>query len=203
VTQAPFNKIRVLVVDDEPPLREILKNNLLVMGYKVTTAESGETALKKASETTFNVVVSDIRLGKMDGLELGRKLRERDSALALVFITGNPSSKGVTSAQSLRAIQYIAKPVSVDDLGENVAIAARWNVSQLISKVAQKYCGIRGENMSLLENKLQYVRAVVKNIVLSKLDAALLVEFAYAKNPQATALFALLDVKMAPYMRTV
>jgi len=203
MTAAPFRNIEVLVVDDEGSLREILRSHLMTMGYSVTTAESAEVALRKASEKKFNILVSDIKLGKMDGLELGAKQREKDSALALVFVTGKPDPKGMASAQSLGAIQYIAKPVSAVDLGENAAIAARWNMAQLIHKAAEKYFSIRGGRMSILDNKFQRTKAELKNIALYKKDAALVRDLAYAIEPQSTELFRLMDEKMTPYMRTV
>lgn len=203
MTAATFNNIQVLVVDDEASLREILKSHLLTMGYSVATADSAEAALQKASEKNFNILISDIRLGKMDGLELGQKLREKDFALAMVFITGKPNPKGMASAQTIGAIQYIPKPVSAVDLGENVAMAARWNMAQLIAKATEKYFAIRGGRMSILDNKFQRTKAEVKNIALYKKDAALLLELAYAQNPQSTQLFNLIDEKMAPYLRTV
>ncbi|MBV6493828.1 MAG: Regulator of RpoS [Turneriella sp.] len=198
---APFKNLKVLVVDDEAPLLNLLKTNLLTMGYSVAATESAEVALKKVAETNFNVLVSDIRLGKMDGLEMGKKMREKDAALAMVFITGKPNVNGMASAQSLGAVQYIAKPVGASDLGENVAIAARWNIAQLINLAAEKYFSIREGRLSILDNKFQRVKAMVKNEVLKTKDASSLSTLAYARNPQSTELFSVLDQKMAPYLR--
>ncbi len=203
MTNAPFRNIEVLVVDDESAIREIVKRNLLTMGYNVSTVDSAENAIRSFEMRSYNILVSDIRLGKMDGLTLGNKLREKDAAVAMVFITGKPTTKGMAAAQQVGAIQYIAKPISPEDLAENMVIAARWNIAQLITRAAEKYFAIRSGRMSILDNKFQRTKAEVKNIALYKQDAALLVELAYGKNPQSTEFFRLMDDKMAPYLRTV
>lgn len=203
MTKAPFRNIEVLIVDDESAIRQIVKSNLLTMGYNATTVESAELAMSAFATKSYNVLVSDIRLGKMDGLELGNKLREKDAAVAIIFITGKPTTKGMAAAQQVGAIQYISKPISTVDLSDNMAIAARWNVAQLITLAAEKYFSIRGGRMSILDDKFQRTKAEVKNIARQKQDAALLLELAYAKNPQSTEFFRLLDDKMAPYMRAV
>lgn len=201
MTAAPFKNIEVLVVDDEKPIREILHNQLTVMGYGVTVAESAEMAVKKTAERNYNILVSDIKLGKMDGLELGQNLRKTDPCLAIVFVTGRPNSKGLASAQDIGAIQYIPKPISPVELSENIAIAARWNVAQLINRAAEKYFSLRGNQMIDLENKFQRTKAEVKNIILAKNDVALLTEIAYSRKPQSASLFAMLDKTLAAYLR--
>ncbi|MFO1472249.1 MAG: response regulator [Turneriella sp.] len=203
MTAAPFKNIEVLVVDDEAQIRQVVKSNLLTLGYNVTVSDSAESALQYFGMKPYNILVSDIRLGKMDGLEMGNKLRAKDPAVAMIFMTGKPTSKGIAAAQEMGAIQYIPKPLGAAELGENMAIAARWNVAQLITRAAEKYFSLRGGRMSILENKFQRTKAEVKNIVSNNRDADMLIELAYAKTPHSTRMFSVLDEKMAPFLRII
>ncbi len=200
---APFRNIEVLVVDDEPALRDTVSRNILSLGYSVTSAETAEKALEQIAVKPLNILVSDVKMGKMDGLELGNRLREKDGAIAIIFMTGKPNPKDMASAQNMGAIQYISKPFGLVEFAENLAIAARWNIAQLIGKAAEKYFALRGGRMSVLENKFQRMKTETKNVMLNKGDASLLVEMAYAKSPQSTRLCSLMDERMAPHLRTV
>lgn len=76
MTAAPFNNMQVLVACNESSLREILKGHLLTMRYCVSTTGSGEAVLQKFSEKNFHMLISDMRMEKMDGLESGQKSLE-------------------------------------------------------------------------------------------------------------------------------
>lgn len=78
----------VLCVDDHAPGLTIRKLFLESFGYAVETAESGPVALQKASQRDFDAVVLDYRMPGMNGLELGRTLRQRFPALPLIFLSG-------------------------------------------------------------------------------------------------------------------
>lgn len=199
----PFQNVEVLLVDDEPSLRDLLNRNILNMGYNATIADSAEKALDYFNAKRFNILVTDIKMGKMTGTELSEKLRAKYPALAIIFITGYPSSKTMSAAQKVSAIQYIPKPVDMHELAENLGIAARWNVAQLISKSADRYFDLRKGRLGILENKVQHIKAEIKNIILSKRSAQLLTDFAYSKTPQTVELFKLIDEKMGRFLRTI
>lgn len=200
---APFKNVEVLLVDDEPAMRDILNRNVLNFGYNTTVAGSGEKALDYFKVKNFNILITDIKMGKMTGTELSEKLRANHPTLAIIFITGYPNSKTMSAAQGVSAIQYIPKPVNTSVLAENLSIAAHWNVAQAIAKSAERYFDLRKGRLGILENKVQHIKAEVKNLTLAKRDAHLLTEFIYAKNPQTSELFKMLDEKMSRYLRTI
>lgn len=203
MTSAPFRNIDVLVVDDEQAITDLLSRNLLNLGYRAYSARSAEKALELFEGRRFNVVVSDVRMGGMDGLSFAKKLRERFSGLAIVFVTGKPNSKGLDVAHGLGAIQYIVKPIDNATFAETVATAARWNMAQLLSRAAEKYHEVRQGRFGLADGKFQRIKAEIKNILLAKADAEIVTQLAYSKTPNATRLFSLLDEKLAPLLRTV
>jgi DNA-binding NtrC family response regulator len=203
MTDAPFRNVRVLVVDDEPALLELTRRHLSSVGYQCANAANAEQAMQIFETKRFNVLLTDVRMAKMDGLDLAKKLRERFAGLAIIFMTGKPDTKGIKVAQAVGAVQYIVKPVDISTLTETAATAARWNMAQLIGRAADKYYAFRGGRMGGADGKLQRIKTEIKNSLLVQGDAEFITEMAYAKNPTTTRLFAKLDERMAPIMRTV
>ncbi len=114
---------RVLVVDDEANARSALAELLVDEGYVVATAEDGHAALQLHEAFAPHVVITDIRMPNMSGLELMGLLRRRSSALALVVVTADADTKSRTTAMRHRADGYLIKPIDIDELFRTVARA--------------------------------------------------------------------------------
>lgn len=82
-------KPKVLLIDDEPDILEIVGQLLNRSGFEVTTASNGEEALKKLESSTYDIAVSDYFMPKMDGVELLKKVRERGDYTAFIFFSGH------------------------------------------------------------------------------------------------------------------
>ncbi|HUI69176.1 MAG TPA: response regulator, partial [Spirochaetia bacterium] len=80
--------IRVLVVDDERPTRTLMEKELPRSGYAVTTAESGEEAVEKARGQEFDVILLDLKMPGIGGMEALRRLRESSTASEVIILTG-------------------------------------------------------------------------------------------------------------------
>jgi two-component system response regulator PilR (NtrC family) len=110
----------LLVVDDEPALRELLPMIFAREGYRVSTAESGERALDRWSELRPDLVVCDLNMPGMDGLELLRHVRERGAAegrdVPVVLVTAYGSVATAVTAMKDGAFDYVAKPFHNDEL---------------------------------------------------------------------------------------
>jgi len=78
---------KILVVDDEENIRELYREELVDMGYEVTTAHNGVQALAAMDKTKFDLVTLDMRMPDMDGIETLRKMKEKDSALPVIIST--------------------------------------------------------------------------------------------------------------------
>lgn len=100
----------ILIVDDEQNMRHILSKVLTKKNYIVKTADSAEKALKMYSESTFEVVITDMIMPGMDGLSLLEKLREIDSSVIVVVITGKSTIDTAIKAIKLGAYDYLPKP---------------------------------------------------------------------------------------------
>lgn len=102
---------RVLVVDDEPSFRALLRDILEGAGHGVTEARDGAEALAFLERSAFDVVLTDRRMPKVDGLELVRRLRARPAAPPVVVLTAHGSIPEAVEAVRLGAADYIAKPL--------------------------------------------------------------------------------------------
>ncbi len=106
----------ILVVDDHKKQRDILKLIIDKEGYKVTTAHSGEEALKIFKESDFDVVVTDLKLPKMDGISLMEEILDISPDTSIIIITGHGTIDSAVSAIKRGAFDYITKPLEKHQL---------------------------------------------------------------------------------------
>ena len=106
----------VLIVEDEPIMRDSLRDWLENEGYEVETAEQGEEALQRIGEVDFGVVVLDLRLPGRDGLEVLQEARARRPQLKGIIITAYPSVETAVQAMKIGAVDYLPKPFAPDAL---------------------------------------------------------------------------------------
>jgi two-component system response regulator MprA len=106
---------RILVVEDDRRIRDLLRRGLIFEGYVVDTAEDGETALRVARETPPDAVILDIMLPKMDGLEVCRRLRSA-SNVPIMMLTARDSVPDRVTGLDAGADDYMVKPFAFDEL---------------------------------------------------------------------------------------
>jgi two-component system response regulator PilR (NtrC family) len=106
----------VMVVDDEENIREVLSSYLKSLGYSVVSAVDGEDALSKFKRGNFDLIVSDLLMPTVDGLELLKKIREQDRNVIFLMITGYPSIETAVEAIKKGAYDYITKPFHMEDV---------------------------------------------------------------------------------------
>jgi len=127
-------KTRILVVDDEHLIRWSLEQSLLKQGYDVATAASGEEAIKQVQEETPELVLLDIQLPGMDGLEVLQKVKEIDSEVIVVMVTALGVLETAVKAMRLGAHDYINKPFNLDEL--SIIVKKALETRQLRKEVA-------------------------------------------------------------------
>src|SRR5258708_5241146 len=104
----------VLIVDDEPGIRESLAGVLADEGYSAASVESGEASLDLLRKTVFEVVLIDIWLPGMDGLERLEKIRDLDNPPEVIMISGHGTIETAVRATKLGAFDFLEKPLSLD-----------------------------------------------------------------------------------------
>jgi len=109
-------KVRILIVDDEVEICEMLSRHFRYIGYDVETANDGRQAMEKLAESIFQVVISDIVMPKMDGVELLRTIGKQFPMIHVVMITGYVTLDNALSCMRLGADTCVFKPL--EDLTE-------------------------------------------------------------------------------------
>ncbi len=117
---------RVLVVDDEPVVNESCRRVLAARGFDVATTESGRDGLSRAAAQHFDLVITDLKMPDLDGMDLVRRIRNERPGTAVVIITGFGSVPSAVEAIRLGVSDYIEKPFTPSQLTEAVehALAA-------------------------------------------------------------------------------
>ena len=142
-TTAPPGAARILVVDDELGPRESLRM-LLKPAYQITTADSGRAALNMLAQVRPDVVILDIKMPEMDGLEVLRRVKRADRSIEVVMITAYASLETVKLALTHGAFEYLIKPFSRQDLEDVVRralvrrqadLGARSEVAHLVEEM--------------------------------------------------------------------
>ncbi len=110
------NPKTILIVDDEPNVRLVLQTALASAGYAVIEAEDGQAALERLRDTPCSLILLDLRMPKMDGMELLRRLRALGNAIPVVILTAHGSIPDAVEAMKLGAIDFLTKPITPDAL---------------------------------------------------------------------------------------
>ncbi len=106
----------VLIVDDEPIVRESIRDWLKDAGYQVTTAESGEEAIELIKKRDFGVMVLDIRLPGKTGITVLKEVKALKPQIKSIVITAYPTAELTAEAKKLGAVDYLIKPIAPDEL---------------------------------------------------------------------------------------
>lgn len=106
----------IMVVDDELLIRDLLYDFFTGQGWRITVAESGSKALELLEKQPVDLVLSDIKMPDMDGLQLAAELRRSHPETPVVLMTGYPSVESAVSALRARVEDYVIKPFNINQL---------------------------------------------------------------------------------------
>ncbi len=117
--------VRVLVVDDDPGVTSVLRRGLARSGYDVTTVSDGDEALRAAGDIRPDVVVLDVLMPGIDGLEVCRRLRKTNADVAILMLTAKDRARDQVIGLDCGADDYLIKPFSLDVLTAHVRAVLR------------------------------------------------------------------------------
>ena len=107
---------RILLVDDESDIRSVFRDKLEVSGFEVEEAESAEGALANLHNFKPDLVITDIRMDGITGLELLARIRESMNEVDVIVMTGHDAMASAVEAMKLGAFDYLVKPVGLEEM---------------------------------------------------------------------------------------
>ena len=168
---------RILVVDDEEDLCEILKFNLEIEGYDVDTAFSSEDALK-LDISSYNLLLLDVMMGEISGFKLANMLRknEKTAKMPIIFLTAKDTENDLLTGFNLGADDYISKPFSIRQVVARVKAVLRRTASKpleqepellayetLILDTKRIKASVNGEEFPLTKKEFEILKLLLEN----------------------------------------
>jgi DNA-binding response OmpR family regulator len=169
--------IRILVVDDELPVCKSVSSALAIEDYTVDIALSGEEALEKQAESPYDVVITDLMMPGLSGMDLLRAVMDKRPDTKVIMITGYPSIRSAVEAIRIGAFDYIPKPFTPDELRSLVARALkskRYHETQKIAPPPGIYCMPENSWAAVEENGM--VRIGAHHLFLRTIERVVSVE---------------------------
>jgi two-component system, OmpR family, KDP operon response regulator KdpE len=164
--------VRVLVVDDEPPIRRFLRTSLKAQGYDVTEAEDGAKAFDEIRRRPPDLLILDLGLPGIDGLEVIRRLRGGGTTTPIIVLSSRMDEAGKVEALDLGADDYVTKPFGVDELLARIRAALRHRLQQqgehpvfrsgdLAVDLVRRVVTVRGAEVKLSPREYDLLRLLV------------------------------------------
>ena len=164
--------LRVLVVDDEPPIRRFLRTTLSAQGYDIAEAEDGATALEEVRRRPPDLLVLDLGLPGIGGLEVIRRLRGDGVAAPIIVLSSRADEAGKVEALDLGADDYVTKPFGMDELLARIRAALRHRLQQqgerplfrsgdLAVDLVRRIVTVRGAEVKLSPREYDLLRLLV------------------------------------------
>jgi two-component system KDP operon response regulator KdpE len=164
--------LQVLIVDDEPAILRFLRTSLSAQGYQTIEAETGAQALTSLTRNRVDVVVLDLGLPDLDGLEVLKRLRESGSSVPVVVLSSRADEPGKVKALDLGADDYVTKPFGMDELLARLRAALRHRLQQQGEKpafhsgdlsvdVVRRIVTSRGQEVKLTPREYDLLRLLV------------------------------------------
>ncbi|HOC78674.1 MAG TPA: response regulator, partial [Methanofastidiosum sp.] len=149
------NEFNILIIDDEEGIRESLQMILENEGYKVFTADSGESGIKEFEKNKIDLVLLDLKMKRISGEETLKKIKDINNDTMVIIVTGHATLDSSLEAIKYGAYDYLRKPTSVDEIRRIVFKAYdRWKLSSLVKhynvELRQRYIKRNKELISVI-----------------------------------------------------
>jgi two-component system, OmpR family, KDP operon response regulator KdpE len=169
---AGANPLRVLIVDDEPAILRFLRAGLTNQGFTVSEAEVGESVLDIVRRQGTDLVVLDLGLPDIDGLEVIRRLRDEGSSIPIIVLSSRDDEGSKVAALDLGADDYVTKPFGIDELFARIRAAQRHRLQQsgerpvfrsgdLMVDIVRRIVTVRNEEVRFSRREYDLLRLLV------------------------------------------
>jgi len=168
-------KARILVIDDEMDIVRILQRSLVSQGYEVLTAASGEKALEVIEQQRPDLLLLDLGLPGIDGLEVCRKVRAKSNFPPIIVVSVRDTEREKVQALELGADDYISKPFGINEVMARIKVALRHsaytpagmatsvNIGPLHIDFEQRRVTVNGQVVKLTPNEYDLLKVLVKH----------------------------------------
>jgi two-component system response regulator PilR (NtrC family) len=200
---------KLLIVDDEQGIREMLEIYLRREGYDVLTAADGETALAQCHKTPFDVVIADIKMPRMDGISLLNKVKEFSPETIFIMITAFASFETAKESMKKEAYDYITKPFDVEEVKKKIEAALARRAEQTPaaseqgppSKIAQAgAAGPQFENLLGASPEMKKIFDLIPRAATAKTNVLITGESGTGKELVAKAIHAQSPRSVLPFV---
>jgi two-component system KDP operon response regulator KdpE len=166
--------LRILVVDDEPPIRRLLRTTLAAQDYRVEEAADGEAALDFLKRNPVDLIVLDLGLPGIDGLEVVRRLRAGGNVTPIIILSSRDDEAGKVAALDLGADDYVSKPFGAEELSARIRAALRHRLQRegerplfrsgdLSVDLVRRVVTVRGDEVKLTPREYDLLRLLVSH----------------------------------------
>ncbi|QBR71920.1 DNA-binding response regulator [Beijerinckiaceae bacterium] len=164
--------LRILIVDDEPAILRFLRATLQSQGYIVSTAANARTAMEIVRKGAVDLIVLDLGLPDMDGLDVVRQIREGGGTLPIIILSSRDNESAKVKAFDLGADDYVTKPFGIDELLARIRAAQRHKLQQEGEKplfhagdlrvdLVRRIVTVRGSEVKLSPREFDVLRLMV------------------------------------------
>jgi two-component system KDP operon response regulator KdpE len=165
--------LKILVIDDEPPIRKLLRMGLNTQGYEVLEAPNGKTGLELLAQNP-DLIILDLGLPDVEGLELLRTVRQRNEGVPIVVLSSRGDEAGKVQALDLGADDYVTKPFGMDELLARMRAALRhqlqvhgerpiFRVGELTVDLVRRIVKVRDQDVKLSPKEYDLLRILVQH----------------------------------------
>lgn len=159
-------KAKILVVDDEESIREFLEIMLRKEGYEITLAEDGQKAKELLQKKSFDMIISDLQMPNMTGIELLKYVRQDFPEILFMMITAFGTTETAVEAMKMGAYDYLTKPFKIDEVRINIANALRSKNLEFENRSLKKELGKEFSFQNIIGNSpaMHYVFDLIKRV---------------------------------------
>ena len=190
MSQKPNNSYTLLIADDEPNIRRVLEALFTKEGYTVLTAENGRKAMELANANQIDILISDLIMPDINGVELLQKVKQVHPQCSAVIVTAYGSIKTAVEAMKLGAFNYLTKPFDIDEVRITIkrALEHRALIAENQELRQQVKSSVKMESLDCVSGKMQDVYKVVQRAAESKATVLIRGESGSGKELIARAL---------------